>query len=60
MRNLLLADEKNVLNRGLASKYVMQITAAEQIMTDLGVEYEPFTIPKAIRHLLSTREHAEA
>ena len=54
MRNLLLAEETGVLNKGLASKYVMQIRAAEKIMNDLNFKYEPFEVPEMATKLLIT------
>jgi hypothetical protein len=51
-RNLILADDLGDLNPSLASKCVMQIRAAEQIMKDLEIDFETFTIPIHIKSML--------
>tara|TARA_R110001583_G_scaffold192800_1_gene359801 strand:- start:1850 stop:3958 length:2109 start_codon:yes stop_codon:yes gene_type:complete len=51
-RHLILADDLGDLNPSLASKCVMQIRAAEQIMKDLEIDFEIFTIPINIKSML--------
>lgn len=52
MRNLLFLHDSGELNKSAASKYIMQIRSAEKIMTDIGFEYEKFTIPAEAEAML--------
>jgi integrase len=44
--------EHDELTPQTASEAYIKITAAERIMTDLGIEYEPVTLPKPVQELL--------
>lgn len=44
--------EHDELTPQTASEAYIKITAAERIMTDLGIEYEPVVLPKPIQELL--------
>lgn len=44
--------EHDELTPQAASESYIKITAAERIMTDLGIEYEPVTLPKPVQELL--------
>lgn len=52
MRFLLFLHEQGELNQSAASKYVMQIRSAEKIMSDIGFEYEKFSIPEEVEAML--------
>ena len=44
--------EHNELTPQTASESYIKITAAQRIMDDLGIEYEPVEFPKAVKKLL--------
>jgi hypothetical protein len=44
--------EHDELTPQTASEAYIKITAAERIMTDLGIEYEPVVLPKPVQELL--------
>ena len=44
--------EHDELTAQTASEAYIKITAAERIMTDLGIEYEPVVLPKPVQDLL--------
>lgn len=52
MRNLLFLHDSGELNKSAASKYIMQIRSAEKIMTNIGFEFEKFTIPAEAEAML--------
>ena len=52
MRNILKLAELGDLNASIASKYIVQIRAAEKIMDDLDFEHEKFVIPEVAANLL--------
>lgn len=52
MRNLNLLIEYKELNPSSASKYHMQIKAAEKIMQDLEFEYEPYEFQEEVTQML--------
>lgn len=52
MRDLLLAEELDELSVSLATRCVVQIRAAEQIMTDMNVEFEKFIVPVSIDKMI--------
>jgi hypothetical protein len=52
MRNILKLSELGDLNASIASKYIVQIRAAEKIMDDLDFEHEKFVIPEVAANLL--------
>lgn len=44
--------EHNELTPQTASESYIKITAAQRIMDDLGIEYEPVKFPKVVKELL--------
>ncbi|GIU17972.1 hypothetical protein [Shewanella glacialipiscicola] len=58
MRNIEFLKENNELNSSSATKYLMQVKAAEAIMDDLGFKYEKYEIAEDVLNLVidTTRE----
>ncbi|EJF7264429.1 site-specific integrase [Vibrio parahaemolyticus] len=50
--NMLYDIEHDDLNPQTAAESFIKITAAERIMTDLGIDYEPVVLPKEVQDLL--------
>ncbi|MEZ9279552.1 site-specific integrase [Vibrio cyclitrophicus] len=50
--NMLYDIEHDDLTPQTAAESCIKITAAERIMTDLGIDYEPVVLPKAVQDLL--------
>jgi hypothetical protein len=50
--NMLWDIEHDELTPQTASEAYIKITAAERIMNDLGIEYEPVELPQALQELL--------
>jgi len=50
--NMLWDIEHDELSPQTASESYIKITAAERIMNDLGIEYEPVVLPKPVQELL--------
>ncbi|MEZ8703186.1 site-specific integrase [Vibrio cyclitrophicus] len=50
--NMLYDLEHDELTPQTASEAYIKITAAERIMNDLGIDYEPVVLPKAVQDLL--------
>ena len=50
--NMLWDIEHEELTPQIASEAYIKITAAERIMNDLGIEYEPVVLPKPVQELL--------
>lgn len=50
--NMLWDIEHDELTPQTASEAYIKITAAERIMNDLGIEYEPVVLPKLVQELL--------
>ncbi|WMB75073.1 integrase [Shewanella oncorhynchi] len=52
MRNIEFLKENNELNSSSATKYLMQVKAAEAIMDDLGFKYEKYEIAEDVLNLV--------
>lgn len=52
MRNIELLKEHHELNSSSATKYVMQVKAAEEIMDDLGFEHEKYEFTEDVLSLV--------
>jgi hypothetical protein len=50
--HILYDIENNELTPQTASESYIKIQAAERIMSDLGVDYEPVVFPNEVRNLL--------
>jgi len=52
MRNVEFLKENNELNSSSATKYFMQVKAAEAIMDDLGFKYEKYEFAEDVLNLV--------
>ncbi|WP_211342262.1 hypothetical protein [Litorilituus sediminis] len=50
--NMLWDIEHDELTAQTASEAYIKITAAERIMQDLDIDYEPIVLPKVVQNLL--------
>lgn len=56
MRDLLVAEELGELSPSFAARCIVQIRAAEKLMSDMGTDFEPFEVPSALENILISVE----
>ncbi len=60
MRNIILLLDSDELNRGSATKYLLDIRSAEKILQDLDFKHEPYEIPAELLAVMGGSDNVEA